>query len=149
MNRKLGFFAKDLSRLGVVTAGIQETRWFGNDIWTADGYTLLHSGRQLPDENEPQVRNEGMGILLDRHATVAWKNVGENGEAVSSQVVSVRIQVMGKERRPPGGSRKTSCPCMSVVSAHAQTANAPLGVKAKFFDGQDRTQWTVYQRGAS
>ena len=80
------------------------------------------------------MKNEGMGILLDRHATVAWKNVGENGEAVSSQVVSVRLQVVGKERRPPGGSRKTSCPYMSVVSAYAPTANAPLGVKAKFFD---------------
>jgi len=97
VNRKLDFFVKELSRLGVVTAGIQEARWLGNDIRTAGGYTLLHSGRQLPDENELQVKNEGMGILLDRHATVAWMNVGENWEAVSSQLVSARLKVVGKE----------------------------------------------------
>ena len=51
----------------------------GKDIWTVDGYTLLHSGRTLPDETDPQVRNEGVGILLDRHATMAWKMLGRLG----------------------------------------------------------------------
>lgn len=63
-----------------------------------------------------------------------WKNVGENLEAVIAQVVSARLKVVGKERRQPGGLRKTSSTYMSVVSAHAPTTNAPLGVKAKFFD---------------
>ena len=43
-----------------------------------DGYALLHSGRTLPDESDPQVRNEGVGILLDKHVTVVWKNAGES-----------------------------------------------------------------------
>ena len=60
----------------MAVAGIQETKWFGKDTWKADGYTLLHSGCTLPDEGDPQVRSEGMGILLDRHATVAWKSAG-------------------------------------------------------------------------
>ena len=42
--------------------GIQETKWFGSDVWNADGYTLLHSGRPLPDEGEPQVRNKGVAM---------------------------------------------------------------------------------------
>ena len=32
-----------------------------------------------------------MGILLDRHATMAWKNAGEAWEAVSSRVVTARL----------------------------------------------------------
>ena len=99
-----------------------------------DGYTLLHSGRTLPDEIGPQVRNEGVGILLNRHATMAWKNAVETWEAVSSHVVTARLKVVGRGRRRPGGLRETSSTHKSVVSAYAPTAKAPLGVKAKFFD---------------
>ena len=63
MDRKLDFLVKELRRLGVAIAGIQETKWFGKDMWTVDGYTLLHSGCTFPDEAAPQVRNEGVGIL--------------------------------------------------------------------------------------
>ena len=44
VDRKLEFLVKELRRLGVAVAGIQETKWFGSDVWTADGYTLLHYG---------------------------------------------------------------------------------------------------------
>ena len=47
VDRKLDLLVKDVKRLGVVVAGIQETKWFGGDIWTADGYTLLQSGRHF------------------------------------------------------------------------------------------------------
>ena len=83
VDRKLDFLVKELRRLGVAIAGIQETKLFGKDMWTMDGYTLLHSGRTLLDEPDPQVRNEGVGILRDRHATMAGKNAGETWEAVS------------------------------------------------------------------
>ena len=98
MDRKLDFLVKELRRLGVVIAGIQETQWFGKDMWTVDGYTLLHSGRTLPDETDPRVRNEGVGILLGRHAIMAWKNAGETWEAVSSRVVTARLKVVGRGR---------------------------------------------------
>ena len=90
VDRKLDLLVKELKRLDVAVAGIQETKWFGNDVWSADGYTLLHSGRPLPDEGEPQKRNEGVGILLDSCATVAWKDAEECWEAVSSRVVMAR-----------------------------------------------------------
>ncbi len=65
VDRKLDLLVKELKRLEVAIAGVQETKWFGNDVWVADGHTLLHSGRALPDETSPQVRNEGVGIILD------------------------------------------------------------------------------------
>ena len=135
VDKKLDFLVKELRWLGVAVSGIQETKWFGKDTWTVDGYTLLHSGRTtLPDEGDPQERNEGVGILLDRHATVAWKNAGESWEAVSSQMVTARLKVVGRGQRQPGDFRETSSTHMTVVSAYVPTAKAPLGVKAKFID---------------
>ena len=134
VDRKLDFLVGELRRLGVAVAGIQETKWFGSDIWTADGYTLLHSGRSLPEEGDPQVRNEGVGILLDKDATAAWKDAGESWDAISSRVVKARLKVARSGQRRPGGSRMTSDIYMSVVSAYAPTAKAPPGVKAKFFE---------------
>ena len=84
VDRKLNFLVRELRRLGVAVAGIQEIKWFGSDIWTAEGYTLLHSGCSLPEEGDPQVRNEGVGILLDKDATAAWKDAGESWNTISS-----------------------------------------------------------------
>ena len=69
----------------------------------------------LPDETDPQVRNEGVGILLGRHAIMAWKNAGETWEAVSSCVVTARLKVVGRGQRQPGGSRETSSTHVSSV----------------------------------
>ena len=87
MDRKLDFLVKELKRLGVAIAGIQETKWFGKDVWNANGFTLLHSGRPMPDESEPQVRNEGVGIVLNERATAAWKDAGEIWEFKSNFVL--------------------------------------------------------------
>ena len=79
--------------LGITVAGIQETKWFGtSDVWNADGYTLLHSGHPISDDGEPQTRNEGVITLLDRCATVAWKDAGKSWEAISSHVVTARLK---------------------------------------------------------
>ena len=75
--RKLDLLVNELKKLNVAVAGIQETKWFGQNVWNAGGYTLLHLGCTLPGDDEPLLRNEGVGIVLDQHATVAWKNAGE------------------------------------------------------------------------
>ena len=135
VDRKLDFLIKELKRLGVAVAGIQETRWFGSDVWTAaDGYMLLHSGRPLPEESAPQTRNEGVGIMLDKDGVTAWKDAGECWEAVSSRVVTARLKVARNGQRRPGGARETSDSFMTVVSAYAPTAKAPPNVKDKFFE---------------
>jgi len=35
VDRKLDLLAVELSRYGVSVAGVQETRWFGKDMWPA------------------------------------------------------------------------------------------------------------------
>ena len=136
VDRKLDFLVKELKRLGVSITGIQETKWFGKDIWTADGYTLLHSGRPLPNEDDPHSRNEGVGIILDKQATDAWKDAGETWEAISSKIVTARLhcQVTYRGRRQCGGSRWSKDKFITVVSVYAPTARAPKTVTDKFAD---------------
>ena len=81
VNHKLDLLAKELRRYGVAVAAIQETKWFGSDVWQAGGYTLLHSGRPLPSDDGPAVRNEGVDIMLDERATAAHgRKLGRYGK---------------------------------------------------------------------
>ena len=59
VDRKLDLLARELKRYGVSITGIQETKWFGNDVWPADGYTFLHSGCPLPSDQERAARMLG------------------------------------------------------------------------------------------
>ena len=78
VDRNLDLLVKEAKRYGVSVAGVQESRWFGKDVWpAASGCTFLHSGRPLPATGEAAVRKEGVGILLDEKATAAWRQAGE------------------------------------------------------------------------
>ena len=77
IDRKIDLLMGELRKYGVSVAGIQETKWFGKDVWPVGRYTFLHSGHPLPGDQERAIRNEGVGIALDQEATVAWKNAGE------------------------------------------------------------------------
>ena len=138
VDRKLDLLVGELRRYGVSIAGIQESKWFGSNVWPADGYTFLHSGRPLPGVDERATRNEGVGIALDEKATVAWKNAGEAWEAVSSRIVMARLMWAGTGKRKRSGSGKAVSTFVSVVCAYAPTAKATPGVKLKFYtDLQD------------
>lgn len=83
----------ELKRYAVALAGIQETRWFGKDVWpAAGGFTFLHSARPLPAYGDTASRYEGVGILLDEKATAAWREAGETWEAVRSKIVVARLK---------------------------------------------------------
>ena len=133
VDRKLDLLARELKRYGVSIAGIQETKWFGNDVWPADGYTFLHSGRPLPSDQERAARNEGVGIALDKEATAAWKNAGEVWEAVSSRVVMARLKWAGVMKKKHGRHKRDKDMYVSVICVYAPTAKAPPGIKQKFF----------------
>ena len=122
VDRKLDFLVKEMKRHSVAVAGIQERKWFGKDVWNADGYTLLHSGRPRPDEGEPQVQNEGVGILLGKYATVAWKDAGENWEAISSRVAMARLEVVRWRRIGRNGQLSASSATPLTESSVQPTA---------------------------
>ena len=41
---KLDLLMRELRQYSASVGAIQETKWFGSDIWQAEGYTFLHSG---------------------------------------------------------------------------------------------------------
>jgi len=45
VDRKLNLLVGELKEIWISGAGVQETKWFGADVWpAADGYIMLHSG---------------------------------------------------------------------------------------------------------
>ena len=70
--RKSELVVQELRRLGIVLAGLSETRWLGQGIVDVDGYTFLYSGRPIGDE-----KLEGVGIMLGGICKRAWENGGE------------------------------------------------------------------------
>lgn len=79
VDRKLDLLVKELMRYGVSVAAIQETKWFGKDVWQADGHTFLHSGRPLPSDGEPAVRNEGLAFFWMRGQQQPGRRLGKSG----------------------------------------------------------------------
>ena len=77
-------------------AGNQGTKWFGSDVWpAAKGYMLLHSCKPIPDG----ISREGVGIVLNKKATAAWRAAGEEWRAVSSRLVMARLKWTCKSRQ--------------------------------------------------
>ena len=135
IDRKIGLLVGALRKYGVSVAGIQETKWFVMDVWPAGGYTFLHSGRPLPGDQERASRNEGVGIVLDGEATVAWKYTGEVWEAVSSRIASARLKWVDTGKVKSGWSGRASGNYVSVVwCTYAPTAKAPTSIKLKCYD---------------
>ena len=116
----------------MAVAGIQETKWFGNDVWPAGNGLFLHSGRAVPAEGEPARRNEGVGIWLDADMADAWRDGGEQWRAVSSRIVLART-LLCSAGDSFGGEKRHSSLFMSVVSIYAPTSRASSAVKEKFF----------------
>jgi len=77
--RKLDLLVGELEHYGIAVAEIQETKWFGSDVWpAAKGYMLLHSGRPTPNAVTGEIsRGEGVGIVLNKKATAAWRVADE------------------------------------------------------------------------
>ena len=69
-------------------AGIQETKWFGSDVWPAeDGWIFLHSGRLLTSAEDVIQHGEGVEILLSPVEINAWHGAGDVWSAVQSRIV--------------------------------------------------------------
>ena len=134
IDSKIDLLMGELRKYGVSVAGIQETKWFGKDVWPVGRYTFLHSGRPLPGDQERASRNEGVRIALGEKATVAWKNAGEVWEAVSSRIISARLKWVHTGNKRGGWSGRASGIHVSVVCAYEPMAKAPPSIKLKFYD---------------
>ena len=140
VDRKFDFLVHELRHYGVAIAAVQETKWFGTDVWTTKGYMLLHSGRGLATGDAVVHRNEGVGILLDPAMTQAWRRGGESWSAVSSRLVVAHLKIADAGESTVPGRRWTRRRDLfvTVVSAYAPTGKATAAVKDRFFEDLQR-----------
>ena len=139
--RKFEFLTAELKRFNVAVAAIQETKWFGSDVWSSSGFTMLHSGRDLPRaEDESARRNEGVGLVLNMEMTNAWKNAGREWTAVSSRIVVARFKLADSgDHFASGRWTRRSDLFLTIVSVYAPTSKASMPTKNQFYSDLQRT----------
>jgi len=129
VDRKLDLLEGELKRYKVSVADVQETKWFGCDVWpSAEGYIMLHSGRSVPLDGTTAIRREDVGIILIVKAKATWRAAGEVWRAVSSRLIMARLKWICKRWQ----QQKTSF--VTLLCAYAPTANDPPSVKSSFFE---------------
>ena len=121
-DRKVDWIVRELKRYNMKVAGLQETKWFGNDVYDVSGAAVLTSGRKTPSVGENSHRGEGVAIVLMGWAVEAWKACGSKWRAWSPRLVSACLQV-GKNT-------------LHVASCYAPTRTASRE-KNKFFSDLD------------
>jgi len=134
VERKVDLLVSELKNYNISIAGIQETKWFGSDIWPIGEWTFLHSGHELPVDSDNIVRRNGVGILLNGRATAAWRAAGGLWKAVSPRIVWARLKLASAGQRLAGGLRRSRDVFMSVVCVYAPTVRAPGDMTRCFYD---------------
>ena len=82
-----------MERYDVKVAPLQETRWFGSDVYEVGKSLLLTEGRERPAVGDIVQRMEWVAIILSGQAICAWKKAGNQWKAWGSRAVSTGLQV--------------------------------------------------------
>ena len=115
---------REFQRYRISIAGVSETKWFGNDIYSVDGFTVLHSVE----------RGEGVAVILDEDASKAWSDGGSEWKPISSRVIKVRLRVAGRwARKNAKKSESVAYKHLTVICANAPTHHSAEGEKDNFF----------------
>ena len=84
-DNKFYLVVRELRRLGIEVAGLQESRWFGSESYTVDDALVLSSGR--PNSSVNFQRGEGVCLLVRSRGKLAFEAGGSQWTAVSSRVL--------------------------------------------------------------
>ena len=71
--RKIDQVVDELGRYKVDIAALQETKWFGEDVYRVGESVVLAAGRPVPGAGVVRQRGEGVAIVLSGLAVGAWK----------------------------------------------------------------------------
>ena len=74
--RKIDQVVYELERYQVVVAALQETKWFGIDMYTVGDSVVLTSGRVVLEQEGSRQRGEGVAVVLSGSAVSTWKAGG-------------------------------------------------------------------------
>ena len=125
IDRKINYLVRELKRFRMDVVCVSETKWFGEDIYEVDGFTVLHSGRGVPQSGDAIQHGEGVAIVLDPFIANAWKDSGSVWSAVSSRIVSARLRLCLRD------SLKLN---VTIISVYAPTHQAPAELRDQFYD---------------
>ena len=87
MRRWMALIVNEMKRYGVKVAALQETKWFGCEVYQMGGGIVYISGREKPALGDSVQRGEGVAIVLPGPSVDAWKRAGKQWKAWSSRVV--------------------------------------------------------------
>ena len=125
VDKKINFLVRELKRFRMGVVCVSKIKWFGEDIYEVDGFTVLHSGRSVPQSGEAIQRGEGVAIVLDPFIANAWKDSGSVWSAVSSRIVSAHLRLCLRD------SHKLN---VTIISVYAPTHWAPAELRDQFYD---------------
>ena len=74
--RKIDQIVEVLKKYNVYLAGLQETKWFGAEMYKVGDSVALSSGRPVPTTRESHHKREGVALVLRGSAIQAWKAAG-------------------------------------------------------------------------
>ena len=137
VDRKASLMICEFKKFRINIAAISETKWFGQNIYEIEGYTILHSGRPVPGDGDIIERNEGVGIVLDPLLADAWRRAGEVWKGVSSRIIMARVKLDDRTRRQIGRNiiRPTHA---TIISVYAPTHQSSLEKKEEFYTDLQR-----------
>ena len=115
--RKIDQVVSELEKYRVVVAGLQETKWFGNEVYKV-GESVVLSG-----EGGNGQRGEGVAIVLSGPAVDAWRAGGSQWKAWGSRLITATPEI--------GSGRSGQ---LHVLSCYAPTFAASREEKNSFFD---------------
>ena len=115
-----------LNNYKIDIGALQETKWFGEEVYRVGESIVLTSGRKTPGLNEKKTRGEDVAIVLSGPAKRAWRGGGNQWKAWSSRLITATLSV---------GSHR--CDHLHILSCYAPTFRASRE-KDKFYDDLQR-----------
>ena len=94
-DRRIDIVVDELRRLRIEVAGLQETLWFGRDIFSVVDSMVLTSGKKLPGPDGEFRRGGGVAVVLRGRALLAWRSGGSQWRPISSRLAVARLQTGG------------------------------------------------------
>ena len=128
-DRRIDLVIRELSRYNINVAALQETKWFGKQVYRIGKSIVLAAGRETPQGDQPRHRGEGVAIVLTGHAVTAWKAGGEQWRSWGSRIIKASLSFGGGKGKT---SRKISH--VHILSCYAPTFGASRAAKDSFFD---------------
>ena len=113
---RIDLVVRELDWYCVSVAGLQETRWFGNEIYEVGESVVLTAGRPSPKPRQQIQRGEDVAIVLSGPAKTAWKAGGQQLSSWGSRLIKAMVK-----------NGKTTEDQLHVLSCYAPTFAASRG----------------------